>query len=152
MLFRSVALVVLSEGKPLEDIERKCIVKYLSDRELLNSSFEVEAVNPEICDELLNKKITEIYEEIIHDATNERAQFHNRYTMKTRGTVDLVLKSLLYGNSTEAEELMKTLETFKKLVILSFEHDKLQELTKSTMSFELHDEHSAKNLCLKSFF
>ena len=53
LLVLAVALVVLSEGKLLEDIERKCIVKYLNDRELLDSSFEVEAVNPEICDDLL---------------------------------------------------------------------------------------------------
>ncbi|CAO1336302.1 unnamed protein product [Diamesa serratosioi] len=93
-------VLIVVEAKPLEDIERKCIVKYLSDRELLDSSFEVAAETPENCDELLSAKISEIYAGVSS-------------TMKEQGIVDIVLKSLLYGDSKEAEELTKTIQEIK---------------------------------------
>ncbi|CAO1336322.1 unnamed protein product [Diamesa serratosioi] len=102
LLVLAISLVLIVEGKPLEDIERKCIVKYLSERELLDSSFEVEAETPENCDELLSAKISEIY-----------AGFTSE--MKEQGIVDIVLKSLLYGNSKEAEELTNTISEIKRI-------------------------------------
>ena len=148
LLVLAVALVVLSEGKPLENIERKCIVKYLSDRELLDSSFEVEAVNPEICDDLVKTKKDEIMEEIFtYSSENERVIFLSDIYGKF-GLADVVLKSLLYGNSTEAEDLKRSLQAFEDIVIFDCDHNEMLSLIFKTIKSMYQDDKAAIKMCM----
>lgn len=148
----ALSLVVISEGKPLEDNERKCIVKYLSEKGLLSPTFVVDPVLPDNCDELLSARIFEIYFDVIYhgEKPEEDDWFQVDYIFKRSGVADVVLKSFLYEeNSEENANLKKTVNIMRNIADLidSWKNHKLSENIKN---LQIKSPDSSTKLCLKN--
>ena len=127
-------------------------MKYLSDKELLNSSFVVvDPVTPDNCDEIISAKIFEIYFDIIYDRKKpeEDERFQIDYIIKINGVADVVLKSLLYDKeSQEARDLNETIKKMRTIAELigSWKSYKLNDNVKN---LQIINPDSAIELCLK---
>ena len=156
-IFVVVALSCLSliVAKPIDDVERKCIVKYLSEKELLDSSFVVDPVLPDNCDELISAKIFEIYFDIIYDGKKpeEDDWSYVEHIFRRNGVADVVLKSLLYHeDSNEAKDLKETVEIMKpiKVMLNSFEQE--HYLNTNVKALKIKKPDSDTELCMKHYF
>ena len=108
----AVSLLSFIETKSVEDTS-KCIVKYLSDKQLLNSSFVVDSVLPDNCYELIDNKVKKMYE--VYKKTIEDDDENNEIvaTFLLTDMVDLLLKSDFIGDTKKAEKLMSV---FKEII------------------------------------
>ena len=112
----AVSLLSFIESKSCKDHTRKCIVKYLSDKQLLDSSFVVDSVLPDNCYELIDNKVQDIYEASYYkDNADDEAKSKIIETLKSTDMVDLVLKSDLIGDTKRAEELLNIFQELKKI-------------------------------------
>ena len=112
----AVNLLSLIETKPFEDHTRICIVKYLSDKQLLDSSYVVDSVLPINCYELINNKVRDIYEaSYFKEIADDEEKRKIIETLKNTDMVDLVLKSDLIGDTKRAEELLNIFHELKKI-------------------------------------
>ena len=150
-----VALICLSliVAKPIDDVERKCIVKYLSDKELLDSSFVVDPVNSDNCDELISAKIFEIYFDMIYDGKKpeEDHLYYVEHMLRTNGVADVVLKSLLYHeDSKEAKDLKETVNQMKTIADI-FQLWNSLKIVQSSKNLQIKSPDSATELCLKHY-
>ena len=154
LIFVVVALSCLSliVAKPLEDNVRKCIVKYLSEKELLSSSFVVVPVNPDNCDELMSAKIFEIYFDIIFNGRKPEEHYWPRVDQifKKNGVADVVLKSLLYDeDSKEAKDLKETVKKMRLIADL-IDSWKGYKFNDNIKNLQIKSPDTATELCLKN--
>ena len=144
----AVSLLSFIETKSVEDNTRKCIVKYLSDKQLLDSSFVVDSVLPDNCYELIDEKIEKLYEASYYkDINDDNANTEIVVSLLMTGMVDLVLKSDLIGDTKKADELISVFQELTKIeefIGLWFDN--------TTESFKFTSSRSTKELsCLQSY-
>ncbi|CAO1342126.1 unnamed protein product, partial [Diamesa tonsa] len=154
-IFLVVALSCLSfvVTKPLDDVERKCIVKYLSDKELLDSSFVVDPVLPDNCDELISAKIFEIYFDIIYDGIKpeEGKWSYSEHVFRRSGVADVVLKSLLSDQDSEkANDLKETVKQMRTIADL-FKMWSNYKLFENFKTLQIESPGAETELCLKNY-
>ena len=112
----TVSLLSFIETKSVEDNTRKCIVKYLSDKQLLDSSFDVDSVLPDNCYELIDNKVHDIYETSYYkDIADVAKNIEIDIILQRTDMVDLILKSNLISDTRKANELIKVVKEIIKI-------------------------------------
>ena len=127
-------------------------MKYLSDKELLDSSFVVDPVLPDNCNELISAKIFEIYFGIIYGGKKPEDEWSRvDIIFKRNGVADVVLKSMIYGeDSEEAKDLKETAKQMRTIAD-SIELWNSYQLHDNIKTLQIKSPDLATELCLKSY-
>lgn len=145
----AVSFLALIETKSIEDNTRNCIVKYLSDKKLLDSSFVVDSMLPENCFELIDDKLEELYIASYYkdnDDNETNGEFIDFLQMTDM--VDLILKSNLIGDTKRAKELSNV---FEELIKIDKFIEPFAKNTNENYNFKtLHS--TGETSCLQSYF
>ncbi|CAO1342542.1 unnamed protein product [Diamesa hyperborea] len=148
-------ILSITNAAYLNEIQKNCVVSYLSERSLLDSSFSVGPVLKENCDEIVETLKFQSYSYVLYDGVkrevDERIYNCLDDVLQRTSYADVALKSMLYEDTKEATELNQTKVNLDKVVtefcdLRGYKYD----VTFKMVQFTRINEHEVKS-CLTNY-
>lgn len=113
-------ILSITNATYLSEMQKNCVVNYLSERSLLDSSFSVGPVLKENCDEIVEAIKFQSFSYVLYDGVKREVndKIYNCLDVMLQKTnyADVALKAMLYEDTKEAKELNQTKENLDKVV------------------------------------
>lgn len=113
-------ILSITNASYLNEIQKNCVVRYLSERSLLDSSFSVGPVLKENCEEIVETLKFQTYSYVLYDGVKREVddRIYNCLddVLQRTNYADIALKSMLYEDTKEATELNQTKVNLDKVV------------------------------------
>ncbi|CAO1336342.1 unnamed protein product [Diamesa serratosioi] len=114
------AFLSITNAKYLSEIQKNCVVDYLSENSLLDSSFNVAHDLMENCQQIIDALKFQSFSYLLYDGVKREVddRIYNCLddVLQRTNYADIALKSMLYEDTKEAKELNQTKENLDKVV------------------------------------